>query len=165
MSFYNNYISLCAKIGKSPSAVAVEIGLTKPTVNRWKNGSIPTDATIRRVANYFGIPVWKLKESGTIEDVIFEVARDNELHAAVNLLMQEKTAGQKTDGVQGDVFPNVGDEELLSSETLASLQETKKPADQMVDGLRGTGYYDLTPENRAMIDSLIDSLLKSQSAK
>ena len=60
---------------------------------------------------------------------------------------------------------NVGDEELLSSETLASLQETKKPADQMVDGLRGTGYYDLTPENRAMIDSLIDSLLKSQSAK
>lgn len=64
-------------------------------------------------------------------------------------------------------FPNTGDEELLSAETLASLsgEETKKPADQMVSGLRGTGYYDLTPENRAMIDSLIDSLLKSQSAK
>lgn len=64
-------------------------------------------------------------------------------------------------------FPNTGDEDLLSAETLASLsgEETKKPADQMVSGLRGTGYYDLTPENRAMIDSLIDSLLKSQSAK
>ena len=60
-----------------------------------------------------------------------------------------------------------GDEDLLSAETLASLagEQNKKPADQMADGLRGTGYYDLTPENRAMIDSLIDSLLKSQSAK
>lgn len=64
-------------------------------------------------------------------------------------------------------FPNTGDEDLLSAETLASLsgEETKKPADQMVSGLRGTGYEKLTPENRAMIDSLIDSLLKSQSAE
>ena len=44
-------------------------------------------------------------------------------------------------------------------------QETKKPTDQVVDGLRGTGYYDLTPEHRAMIDSLIESLLRSQSAE
>lgn len=44
-------------------------------------------------------------------------------------------------------------------------EETKKPADQKADGLRGAGYYDLTPENRAMIDSLIDSLLKSQSGQ
>lgn len=43
-------------------------------------------------------------------------------------------------------------------------QEMKKPTDK-VDGLRGTGYYDLTPENRAMIDSLIDSLLRSQSVE
>lgn len=55
MNFYDNYISLCNKEGKSPSAVAVEIGLTKPTVHRWKNGSTPTDATIRRVAEYFGV--------------------------------------------------------------------------------------------------------------
>lgn len=45
----------------------------------------------------------------------------------------------------------------------ANTEENKKTADQKVDGLRGTGYYDLTSENRAMIDALIDSLLKSQS--
>jgi len=48
---------------------------------------------------------------------------------------------------------------------LLGNEETKKPADQKADGLRGLGYYDLTPENRAMIDSLIDSLLRSQSAE
>lgn len=53
----------------------------------------------------------------------------------------------------------------VSMDYLLGKEETKKPTDQKADGLRGTGYYDLTPENRAMIDSLIDSLLKSQSAE
>lgn len=75
--------------------------------------------------------------------------------------------GVSTDYLLGKAerFPNVGDEELLSAETLASLagEETKKPTDQKVDGLRGTGYYDLTPENQKVIDSLIETLLNSQS--
>lgn len=41
--------------------------------------------------------------------------------------------------------------------------ENKKPADQKADGLRGVGYELLTPENKAVIDALIDTLLKSQS--
>lgn len=53
--FYDNYIRLCNSIDKSPSAVAVEIGIAKPTVNRWKNGSCPTDATLEKIANYFGV--------------------------------------------------------------------------------------------------------------
>lgn len=57
MCFYENYVLLCNKIGKTPSAVAVEIGLSKPAVNRWKNGGRPTDATIRKVASYFGVDV------------------------------------------------------------------------------------------------------------
>lgn len=53
--FYDNYIRLCNEIKKSPSAVAVEIGITKPAVNRWKKGGCPTDATLRRIADYFGV--------------------------------------------------------------------------------------------------------------
>lgn len=42
----------------------------------------------------------------------------------------------------------------------------KKPADQKAGEHRGMGNYDrLTPENQKMIDSLIDSLLKSQSGE
>lgn len=57
MNFYDRYVELCNERGKSPSAVAIEIGLAKPTVNRWKNGSLPTDATLARIANYFGVSV------------------------------------------------------------------------------------------------------------
>lgn len=44
------------------------------------------------------------------------------------------------------------------------LGKEKKPAEQ-VSGLKDTGYELLTPENRQMIDSLIASLLKSQSGE
>ena len=124
MNFYDSYISLCNRAGKSPSAVALEIGLTKPTITKWKNGSKPTDATMRRVADYFRVPVDAIK---------------------YGLSVQELTVMRALDG--------------------GMFEENKKPADQKADGLRGAGYYDLTPENRAMIDALIDSLLKSQSGE
>ena len=58
------------------------------------------------------------------------------------------------------------DEEWVQS---LFAEGTKKPADQKADGLRGTRYYELTPENRATIDAaiaaMIDSLLKSQSGE
>ena len=51
--FYEDFIRLCNGVGKSPSAVAVEIGLSKATVNRWKNGGHPTDATYAQIKAYF----------------------------------------------------------------------------------------------------------------
>lgn len=74
--------------------------------------------------------------------------------------------GVSTDFLLGkERFPYVGDEELLSAETLASLagEQTKKTADPKIDGLRGSGYEYLTPENRKVIDALIETLLNSQS--
>jgi transcriptional regulator with XRE-family HTH domain len=71
--FYDNYIRLCNSVNKSPSAAAIEMGISKPSVNRWKNGSQPTDATIRRIANYFNVTVEDLtkgehKENTAQED-------------------------------------------------------------------------------------------------
>ena len=108
MNFYDSFVRRCNLVGKAPSAVALEIGLSKPTVNRWKNGGGATDATARKVADYFGVSV---------------------------------------------------------KEFMSGIEDTKKPADQKIDGLRGAGYYELNPENKAMIDALIDSLLKSQSGE
>lgn len=58
--FYENFIFLCNKIGKSPSAVAIELGISKPAVTRWKNGSYPTDAMLRRIADFFDVSLDKL---------------------------------------------------------------------------------------------------------
>ena len=58
--FYDNYLRLCNSVGKSPSAVALEIGIEKSTVTRWKQGKSQRDANIRKVADYFGVPVSEL---------------------------------------------------------------------------------------------------------
>ena len=53
MDFYHKYLIQCQKKGESPSAAAVNAGFTKTSVTRWKNGSIPTDATILGLCDYF----------------------------------------------------------------------------------------------------------------
>lgn len=55
--FYDNYVRLCNSINKTPSAVAIEMGISKPTVSRWKSGSKPNHATAVKVADYFGVSV------------------------------------------------------------------------------------------------------------
>ena len=71
--FYDNYVRLCNSVNKSPSAVAIEIGIAKPTVSRWKSGSKPNHATAVKVADYFGVPVSELtgdkKEKAAIDVV------------------------------------------------------------------------------------------------
>lgn len=59
--FYDNYVRLCNSVCKSPSAVAIEIGIAKPTVSRWKSGSKPNHATLLKIADYFGVSVSELE--------------------------------------------------------------------------------------------------------
>lgn len=58
--FYDNYIKLCAKMGKSPSGVAKEIGLSNAAANGWKKGKLPNETTLYKLSNYFGVPVTEL---------------------------------------------------------------------------------------------------------
>lgn len=53
--FYDEYIRLCNEKGMSPTAIAKEIGLSGAHVTKWKNGSTPTDATIYRICDHFGL--------------------------------------------------------------------------------------------------------------
>ena len=53
----------------------------------------------------------------------------------------------------------------VSMEYLLGHEEIKKPTDQKADGLRNTNYEKLSPENRGVIDALIEKLLKSQSGE
>ena len=68
MAFYENYVKLCNSVGKSPSAVAVELKLGKPSVTRWKNGAEPRDATLQKIADHFGVTVEYLKGEETKKD-------------------------------------------------------------------------------------------------
>jgi transcriptional regulator with XRE-family HTH domain len=59
--FYSNYISLCAKHNKSASKVAEEIGLSRASANGWRNGAIPSEVNLQKIADYFGVTVEYLK--------------------------------------------------------------------------------------------------------
>lgn len=87
MNFYHLYLELCNEIKKSPSAVALEIGLSKTAVNGWKTkGTKPTDANLQKIADYFGVTVEYLKGETDIKkppitkderiDELYEMAKD-----------------------------------------------------------------------------------------
>jgi len=61
--FYDEYCKQCNRVGKSPSACAVEMGFHKSEVTRWKNGTVPRRANLLRIADYFGC---------TIDDLVKE---------------------------------------------------------------------------------------------
>ena len=52
--FYENYIKRCNRIDKSPSAVALDCGMSKTAVHGWKNkGNMPTDKNLQKLSDYF----------------------------------------------------------------------------------------------------------------
>lgn len=60
--FYDKFVNLCASIGKKPTPVAQELGISKGTVASWKRrGNEPTDAYLAKIANYFGVSVDELR--------------------------------------------------------------------------------------------------------
>ena len=57
MTFYSAFIELCNEANKTPSKVAMEICVSKSAVTRWKCGSLPSDATLQKIAKYFNISI------------------------------------------------------------------------------------------------------------
>ena len=58
--FYDNYLRLCNQKGVSASGAALEMGLSRAAVTGWAQGKVPRDATLRRIADYFGGSVEEL---------------------------------------------------------------------------------------------------------
>jgi transcriptional regulator with XRE-family HTH domain len=53
--FWDIYTALCAKQGVSPNAVAKSLSIASGTVTNWKNGAVPQNATLRKIADYFQV--------------------------------------------------------------------------------------------------------------
>lgn len=98
MAFYENYLKLCEKAGKTPSAAALEMGLSKPTVNRWKKGGGATDATALKVASYFGVTVEEL--TGEEQKEKPAPGEGSGLDAAFNAVLDQLTEQELADVLQ-----------------------------------------------------------------
>lgn len=77
MNFYENFLKLCNNVGKSPSRVAEEIGISKSIVSRWKNGGGITDATAAKVAEYFGVSIFDIKSPVSIRGLQHDLLRQS----------------------------------------------------------------------------------------
>lgn len=76
--FYDKFVSLCASVGKKPTPVAQELGISKGTAASWKRrGNDPTDAYLVKIANYFGVSVDELR--GDAENEKKPTAQGDEL--------------------------------------------------------------------------------------
>lgn len=92
--FWDIYCDLCAKKGLSPNAVAKQLSIASGSVTNWKNGSTPQNATMKKIADYFGTSVSYL--SGLTDNpdpltYIFPVEKDPPLLTKLNEIMQDMT--------------------------------------------------------------------------
>ena len=61
--FYEKFLNLCEKNGVSPSRALTEMGISKGSLSRWKDGGKPLNENKKLIADYFGIPVTELMEA------------------------------------------------------------------------------------------------------
>ena len=75
MSFYDNFMRLCAEHGETPSGAAAAIGLSNAAASGWKKGKNPSDVTLAKLADHFNVSIEVLtaekpeaRSSGLISD-------------------------------------------------------------------------------------------------
>ena len=60
--FYDVFLELCRMRGESPSKALENMGMSKSSVTKWKKVSAPTESTLGKIANYFGVDVSIFRE-------------------------------------------------------------------------------------------------------
>lgn len=53
--FYDNFIKLCAARDVSKAEVGRAIGVSSAAISKWKDGGMPTDVTLAKLAAYFNV--------------------------------------------------------------------------------------------------------------
>ena len=69
--FYDRFIELCSKKGVSPSRAAIDAGISKSLVSKWKNNATaePSGSVLKKLSDYFGIAVSELlDETETVSE-------------------------------------------------------------------------------------------------
>lgn len=123
--FYDTFLYLCNQRGISPSAAVVDMGFQKSVATRWKNGTVPRDANLMKVASYFGVTTDYLLTGETKKspDIMSE---DEELNEYLETL--KNNPGMRT----------------LFSKTKNATKEDLEKVIRMIDILKGNadgGYF------------------------
>lgn len=60
--FYDKFIFLCSQKGVLPTRAAIEAGISKSLVTKWKSCGVqvPSPDVLRKLSVYFGVPISEL---------------------------------------------------------------------------------------------------------
>ena len=53
--FFERYSALCKEHDETPNSVAKKIGASSGSVTAWKKGTDPRNATLAKIADFFGV--------------------------------------------------------------------------------------------------------------
>ena len=94
--FYDRFLYLCAKKGVAPSRAAVDAGISKSLVTKWKTNNVqdPSPEVARKLANYFCISVAELlgEEEQKEAPVLTEKDR-RDIARDLEVMMEQLAAG------------------------------------------------------------------------
>lgn len=136
MNFYYLFLKKCGERGVSPSRAAEEAGIRKTSVSRWKTGTIPSDATLQKLAMYFGCSIDELRPSATPDDEEKEMDGQD---------MADKTETGRDLGELLDMLETLRDREdmrMLFNVTKKSSPESVMKLAEFLKGLEPDGETD-----------------------
>lgn len=110
--FYERFIALCAQRGESPSRAALNAGISKAVVSKWKQNpdAFPSGPVAKKLANYFGITIPDLLNINlTPEELVPSMPLRNPNSPAA----QGKTLAQAEGGNETDAFPAPQEQETF----------------------------------------------------
>lgn len=78
MLFWERFVALCESNRTTPTTVVKELGVAPSGVTKWKNGCVPRDTTLLKIARYFDVSVGYLKgdEEAPAEEHLSEQAAE-----------------------------------------------------------------------------------------
>ena len=124
--FYDIYKNLCESIGKSATAVAIDLDISRGTVSNWKNkGASPNGEILQKIADYFDISVDYLL-SGETKKSPDTMSEDEEIMEYLNEL--KNNPGMR----------------ILFSKAKGATKEDLEKVVKMIEIMRGDtdgGYY------------------------
>lgn len=94
--FKENFERLCNAIGKSPTAVCVEIGLAHSVYSLWTEKTVPRRATLIKIADYFGVTPESLVAENEQKKDPAQMSREEKKSFIMQKYFQMTEENQKT---------------------------------------------------------------------
>lgn len=88
MAFIDNVERLCYEAGESLYDVVKSIGMAASTVTGWRQGSVPRRATLKAIADHFGVTVDFLLSDETVTPSKWDSRKETSEYGALS--SQEK---------------------------------------------------------------------------